>query len=372
MTRFPLALVAGVALGFVGCSATGAPTAQPTPAQASVAASQGALAKRAAHTMTALPGGDLLVAGGCDLDGCTTATNSTFLVSGASSTPVADLADARDAHTAVALADGRVLVVGGFSGEGRPPLASAELFDPRTNRWTATGPLRLGRGGHAAALLGDGRVLVAGGWVAPSTYTDTTEIYDPKSGEFTAGPRLPLPADGLAAASLPNGCVLAFGGQRRSQVATDQAIEICPDGRSRKVGSLGTGRFKHGVTVLESGEVLVIGGTTDDQTLLASTELYDPIARRFRPGPDLLAGRYKLTDSVVTLPGGRVVVAGGGEGVELIDISTGTASTIGQLAGGRRSFSTVGVTHGQLVVLGGYDESIRLTETYLVLPVAEL
>jgi hypothetical protein len=77
-----------------------------------------------------LVNGDLLVAGGCDVDGCSSATTSTFVVSGTSATRVADLAQARDAHTAVNLADGRVLVVGGFTEEGEPPLKSAELFDP--------------------------------------------------------------------------------------------------------------------------------------------------------------------------------------------------------------------------------------------------
>lgn len=189
-----------------------------------------ALPARAAHTMTALTSGDLLVAGGCDVDGCTSAAASSFVLSGESATRVADLAQARDAHTAVTLADGRVLVMGGFAEEGRPPLSSAELFDPEQGRWTTTGSLRLGRGGHAAALLGDGRVLVAGGWVGPSTYTDTTEIYDPRTGEFTAGPRLPAAADGLAAAPLPDGCALVVGGQIRSQVATERAVVICPDG----------------------------------------------------------------------------------------------------------------------------------------------
>ena len=370
-----MAVAAGVVLGLAlgACSAT---TESPADDDASAAASAGgddaALAARAAHTMTVLPGGDLLVAGGCDVDGCSSATRSTFVVSGSSAEAVADLRQARDAHAAVALSDGRVLVVGGFAAEGQSPLASAELFDPTTRRWTTTGSLGLGRGGHAAAVLGDGRVLVAGGWVGPATFTDTTEIYDPRTGEFTPGPHLPVAADGLVAAPLSDGCVLVVGGQTRSQVATGRAATICPDGLLRTVGSLGTARFKHGVAVLPSGEVVVVGGTPDDATLLTGTELYDPATRRFRRGPDLLSGRYKLTDSVATLPDGRVVVAGGGDGVEMIDLGTGRTRAIALLAGGRRSFSTIGVTGGQLVLIGGYDESIRLTRTYRAVPVDAL
>lgn len=330
------------------------------------------LAARAAHTMTALPGGDLVVAGGCDVDGCASATASAYVLSGTSATRVADLAQARDAHTAVTLPDGQVLVVGGFAGEGVPPLASAELYDPEHERWTTTGSLLVGRGGHAAALLGDGRVLVAGGWVGPSTYTSTTEIYDPESGEFTAGPRLPVAADGLAAAPLPDGCVLIVGGQTRPQTATDRAVSICPDGRLHEVGGLTTARFKHGITSLDSGEVLVVGGTPDDAELLRSTELYDPATRLFRPGPDLVTGRYKLTDAVLALSRDRVVVAGGGAGVDLIDLGEGRSTAIAQLDGARRSFSTVGISHGRLVLVGGYDEAIQLSRTYATMAVDEL
>ncbi|QZY29102.1 Kelch repeat-containing protein [Nocardioides coralli] len=374
MLRSPVRLVVLVAvITAAGCSV--APDTAPgeqTRRDTSGGADRAALAGRAAHTMTALPNGDLLVAGGCDTDGCAAATNSAFLLSGTSLDEVDDLAQARDSHTAVALPGGRVLVAGGFAGEGRPPLASAEVFDPVTGTWDTTGSLREGRGGHAAALLGDGRVLVAGGWVGPSTYTSTTEIYDPVTGDFTAGPRLPVAADGLAATPLGDGCVLVVGGQSRSQVATDRAVTVCPDGSLREVGSLQTARFKHGATALDSGEVLVVGGTPDDEALLTSTELYDPRTRRFRPGPELLAGRYKLTDAVATLPDGRVAVAGGGNGVELIDIGAGITTDVDALGRRTRSFSTVGVTDGQLVVVGGYDESIRLTHTYLTLPVTDL
>ena len=322
--------------------------------------------------MTALPAGDLLVAGGCHVDGCGAATSSAFVLSGTTVSRVEDLDEARDAHAAVPLADGRVLVVGGFAAEGSAPLASAEIFDPSSGRWTTTGSLALGRGGHAAALLGDGRVLVAGGWVGPSTYTDSTEIFDPATGSFTPGPRLPQASDGLAAASLGDGCALVVGGHVGEQVASAQAAEVCPDETLTPVESLATGRYKHGAVVLESGEVLVVGGTADDINLLRSSEVFDPASRTFRRGPDLLSGRYKLTDSIVALPGDRAVVAGGGAGVEILDVPAGRARTVPSLAGGRRSFSTMGVTDGRLVLVGGYDEAIRLTRTYLTAPVADL
>ncbi|WP_104106187.1 kelch repeat-containing protein [Nocardioides sp. 616] len=365
------AAAAVLLLAVTSCST---PVEQPDvqPPRSASPGSTAELVARAAHTMTALPGGDLLVAGGCDVDGCSHATASTFVLSGTGTTRAANLTDARDAHTAVQLGDGRVLVVGGFAGEGQPPLRSAEVFDPASGQWTRTGSLAQGRGGHAAALLGDGRVLVAGGWVAPSTYTDTTEIFDPGTGQFVPGPRLPQAADGLAAASLADGCALVVGGQVSSQIASGQAVTICPGGTVSRVESLATARFKHGVVVLESGQVLVVGGTRDDTALLRSTEVFDPESQRFRAGPDLVAGRYKLTDSIVALPGDRAVVAGGGEGGEIVDVGAGSARLVEAFNGGRRSFSTLGVTQGHLVLVGGYDEVIRLTRTYLTAPLDDL
>jgi Galactose oxidase, central domain/Kelch motif len=231
--------------------------------------------------------------------------------------------------------------------------------------------MAVGRGGHADARLGDGRVLIAGGWVGPRRNTATTEVFDPVTGVFTPGPSLPVAVDGLAATSLPDGCVLLVGGQSSPGVATDAAATICPDLGIRSVGGLATGRFKHGVATLASGDVVVIGGTTDDRQLLASTEVFDAASRSFRPGPTLVSARYKLGGSVAPLPDGRVVMAGGGPGVEVLDLAAGSRQ-VPAAGTGRASFSTVGVAGSRVVVVGGYDEQIRLTHRFSALALSTL
>lgn len=362
--------VAAAAVLLAGC--TGGPAGRSPDRSVPPGDALAEVALRAAHTMTPVAGDALLVAGGCVVDGCTTATPTAYVVTAGTVERVGELAEARDAHTATLLDDGRVLVTGGFAGEGRPPLTSAEVFDPATGTWQEVGSLAVGRGGHAAALLGDGRVLVAGGWVGSETYTATTEIFDPTTGRFSPGPDLPQAVDGLAASSLPDGSVLVVGGQVRPGVASRRAVVVDPDGTVHDTGPLGTSRFKHALTTLDSGRALVVGGTPDDHRLLTSTEVFDPRTRTFRPGPALQEGRYKLTGSALPLPGDRVVVAGGGDGVEVVDVDDDQSRTVPGLGGGRASFSTVGVTGGRLLVLGGYDEQIRLVGAARSTPVAAL
>jgi Kelch motif len=60
------------------------------------------------------------------------------------------------------LPNGKVLVAGG-SDFNFNPLASAELYDPASGTWTATGSLNTARFLQTATLLPNGKVLVAAG-----------------------------------------------------------------------------------------------------------------------------------------------------------------------------------------------------------------
>jgi hypothetical protein len=80
---------------------------------------------------------------------------------------------ARADHSATSLRDGRALLAGGLVKNGQF-LKTAELYDPSTGNFNATGEMSVGRVGQAAALLADGRVLIVGGW-ATSGPTDSAE-----------------------------------------------------------------------------------------------------------------------------------------------------------------------------------------------------
>jgi len=69
---------------------------------------------------------------------------------------------ARAYHAATLLSNGKVLVTGGWQ-LNSVYLATADLYDPATESWTATGALSVARLRPTTILLTNGMVLIAGG-----------------------------------------------------------------------------------------------------------------------------------------------------------------------------------------------------------------
>src|SRR5207247_3243078 len=84
------------------------------------------------------------------------------------------------------LQNGMVLVAGGQDSNFNIPSATAELYDPASGTWTATGSLNTARAGHTATLLQNGMVLVAGGGDSNFVASASGELYDQASGTWTA------------------------------------------------------------------------------------------------------------------------------------------------------------------------------------------
>ena len=118
-------------------------------------------------------------------------------------------ADAR----ATALADGGVLLSGGSTPLAIPPV---DRYDAGTRKWRLVGNMLLPRVEHSATLLRDGRVLIAGGVTCCNQtgefFTESAEIYDPATDAFVATGSLGAPRGLHAAALLPDGRVLIAGG----------------------------------------------------------------------------------------------------------------------------------------------------------------
>ena len=303
-------------------------------------------------------------------------------------TKTGSLITAREQHTATLLKDGRVLIAGGLSTagialnagttqtrvreysrlpEGRPTTpksqhlstdawASAEIYDPKTGKFTATGSMKVARSGHVATLLPNGRVLVAGGEDGSMNALASAEIYNPKTGKFSAASPLHEARSYADSLVLSDGRLLVAGGsflkdgnlqplsdaeiydpktgkfgQPMPFSASVTSMTLLADGRilalvdsgsaeifdpaslkSTVAGHTVAPRIGPALTLLTSGKVLVTGGEAPESNpteSLVSAEIYDPATGRFTLTSSMTTSR--LGQMTIVLKNGLVLILGG-------------------------------------------------------------
>ncbi len=279
----------------------------------------------------------------------------------ASWTLTGSLATARTGHAAARLPDGRVLVTGGW--DGSFDTNSAELYDPATGTWSPTGNMLQGssaqRKGHTATLLPDGRVLVAGLWPIacnieygcdPETVDDNSaEIYDPTTNTWTATGEMIYVRANHIAALLPDSRVLVAGGTGRT-AGTDFTAEIYDPatGTWTATGSLNQRRGSgHAAAMLPDGRVLVSGGPD-----VSSAEIYDPATGTWTFVAEMNSPRRAHT--MTLLNDGRVLAAGSGGGTsELYDPATDGWSLADDMNVARSGHTATLLESGQVLAAGG-------------------
>jgi hypothetical protein len=359
---------------------------------------------RSDFVSAALVAGRALVTGGIGDD---ESVSSTYVYDPRGDPPVwarsGDLGTARAYPVAAVLLDGRILVAGGVHHDGteglvapvssvalaayrpqppgrtapRPPLddmvppvpvpvlATAELYDPGTGAWSATGPLRFARLGAAAVTLADGRVLVVGS--RKGGYLDNTEpivhdgafasaeVYDPATGTFS-------PVDDLPATDW-------------SPVADLDPLE------HRNMWTIDPGRT---LVALADGGALLFDkavewyGKDNMEGRIVRTLRFDPAAGSWTvidvrvwqhkatgdpPAPmvEVVAGHSRSEPLVARLADGRILVAGGVDGAtvgpsteaDLYDPATDTWTTLPPMPEPRSGGAAVALPDGSILLVGG-------------------
>jgi Galactose oxidase, central domain len=273
--------------------------------------------------------------------------------------PTGSMTQPRYLHTLTLLVDGRVLVVGGADmSDGSGNLAGAEIYDPNTGKFTATGSMSVGRAEHTATLIagiaGD-KVLITGGYGGGTLPLAGAELYDVTGGTFSPTGSMTTPRQRQTATLLDNGLVLITGGlDDYSHVLASAELYDPMTGKFRATGSMTTPREWHTATLLGDGRVLVTGGIGADQsTPLAGAEIYDPTTGKFTPTGSMKAARSQHTAAWVvgSLIQGVAVVGGDpGNSLEVFDTTTGTFRYFQNLLGPISAAANMG---GDRLVLTG-------------------
>jgi hypothetical protein len=93
-----------------------------------------------------------------------------------------------------------------------------------------------------------------------------------------------------------------------------------------------------------------------------SVEAYYPKSGTFRKVGDMKLSRYKLHGASVLLSNGKLLIAGGAGRAEIFDPATGKAEFVGEPLAGAAFFATATLLKdGRVLMLGGYDEQIRVS-----------
>lgn len=175
---------------------------------------------RWSHASVPLQDGTILIAGGQNETSPALSAAAIYQPGGNTIADRAPLPQAQTAATATLLPSGLVLLVGGRGTQG--VLDTADPYDPYFHTFRAAGSLSMSSGGGAAALLDSKYLLLTGGWgkmyLGPPDelhldgITKWADLYDPFTQTFSATGPMNTARMLHTATLLDNGSVLVAGG----------------------------------------------------------------------------------------------------------------------------------------------------------------
>ncbi len=325
---------------------------------------------------------------------------------GAGSNTSVNMSSPRTGHSATLLADGRVLVAGGNTTTINNPnfttYNSAELFDPTTELFSMVpSTMSVARTEQCAVTMPDKRVLMISGsgnfFSSPPDFS-MVDIFDPATNSFSsqhvAGYQL-LPTgssgdDSLHCFLLPGKRVFIFGGAIWSPTAITQmaapSVLDLTTWTVRPVTLIGSDplvyeRYYASAAQAFDGRVFVVGGMTAHYLGIGTTQasadvlVFDPATETMQVVGQMLtarvyAGILPMDDGSIEVYGGSNWASDGMTAQRLTSIeripSTGSATSIGDLAAIKLYFTSAMLQNGLSLHMGGADGDGLATAAELV------
>lgn len=281
-----------------------------------------------------------------------------------------DLAKWRFDPSLTALPDGKVLVAGGRQKDGGGWLQNTELFDPATGE-SAPGPkMKMPRAMHSAMMLADGRTLVYSGMVKE------LEVYDPKKNVWVSGGKVKKDILGAVAVQLPDGMVLIGGGDPMGAAEFSTATYLWdPKTRRLKKGpALKEGRQGDAFLTKEGKVVLLARPYGETRRTLESWDLETGDLKPFTvPKGDV---KWKSLKELGSMRGGEhVALAPGSDGkmaspptalrgksVLRFFPSRSSWRTLGKLKYDHKDGAIIALSADKILVVGGREKEASAVE----------
>jgi len=350
--------------------------------------------KRALHSSTLLPNGEILVAGGkfsfddSDFIGRVEreALTSVVRFDGTSGAFFKDLSDCdngvlclktdRAFHSADLISDGEyVLFVGGEPADSN---WNAEGYKISTKTFErVTGELTQPRSRHATAVLPDRGVVIAGGIEDISfDLSQSVELYTDGRFKYEWPSLLSQARSSPVAVAYPGGVLIVGGweqwGDPIERQASSTIDKIVFNGDVPEVSSfnLGHARADHTAVLLEDTgdpQILVCGGRSDDTTIVSTCEIIDPINEESADSIGL--ARWRHTSTV--LNDGRILFTGGFDSAGSQLRANSTALLLNnlkfsqiQMVSARAGHTATLLGNGMVVLIGGVSVLNDVTQTW--------
>jgi hypothetical protein len=222
------------------------------------------------------------------------------------------------------------------------------LLDPS---WSTAGNMTRPRWLAAATLLQNGKVLVSGGDSTGFVTTNTAELYDPATRTWAATGSMQSPRRQHRSVRLQTNNVLVSGGTESTTFFVWSTGERYSQtsGTWSAAGTMSSPRWQHTATLLSNGNVLVTGGAL---TGTPSAEIYNPTTNNFSATTNMLSAQQGHTATL--LNNGRVLVVGvNAPAAQIFNPSNATWTATPDMAVPRTIHTATLLTNGTVLVAGG-------------------